>query len=156
MQKEIFLFSITTLRNAIIRRIQYVNTCWFCCTVKTFQDIFISWDSPFNAHTNLNSLSDLLLSWKCWYFHLRSWMLGKKQIGRFYCIFLNFIQHCFICRPSISTVSEDSGIEPSSQILSPWLGDIVDYDIGLSTISRSPCQGSRIWLQDFGISSQPL
>ncbi len=27
-------------------------------------------------------------------------------------IFLCFIQHCFICRPSDSTVSEDAGIEP--------------------------------------------
>jgi hypothetical protein len=27
-------------------------------------------------------------------------------------LFLNDIQHCFICRPSDSTVSEDAGIEP--------------------------------------------
>ena len=27
-------------------------------------------------------------------------------------IFLYVIQHCFICRPSDSTVSEDAGIEP--------------------------------------------
>ncbi len=26
--------------------------------------------------------------------------------------FMYFIQHCFICRPSISNVSEDAGIEP--------------------------------------------
>jgi hypothetical protein len=26
--------------------------------------------------------------------------------------FRYFIQHCFICRPSDSTVSEDTGIEP--------------------------------------------
>jgi hypothetical protein len=27
-------------------------------------------------------------------------------------IFLNYIQHCFICRPPDSSVSEDAGIEP--------------------------------------------
>jgi hypothetical protein len=26
--------------------------------------------------------------------------------------FMHFIQHCFICRPPNSTVSEDAGIEP--------------------------------------------
>jgi hypothetical protein len=33
--------------------------------------------------------------------------------GTFYGFFsLYFIQHCFICRPSDSTVSEDAGIKP--------------------------------------------
>jgi hypothetical protein len=38
----------------------------------------------------------------------------KKVKGDFF-VFLNFmydIQHCFICRPSDSTVPEDAGIEP--------------------------------------------
>jgi hypothetical protein len=30
------------------------------------------------------------------------------------CTIMYFIQHCFICRPSDSTVSEDAGIEPRS------------------------------------------
>ncbi len=32
--------------------------------------------------------------------------------GIFYRFFHYFIQHCFICRPSESTVSEDAGIKP--------------------------------------------
>jgi hypothetical protein len=51
----------------------------------------------------------------------------------------------------------------SSQILSPWLGDVVDYGIGLSyrsarlhglaenptpELAISPIQGLRIWLQE--------
>jgi hypothetical protein len=35
--------------------------------------------------------------------------------GRFvenFLIFMHDIQHCFLCRPSDSTVSEDAGIEP--------------------------------------------
>jgi hypothetical protein len=35
----------------------------------------------------------------------------NKQ-GVFLDIFMNYIQHCFICHPSDSTVSEDAGIEP--------------------------------------------
>ncbi len=39
-------------------------------------------------------------------------MIIFKQGGifSFFCMF--FIQHCFICRPSDSTVPEDAGIEP--------------------------------------------
>jgi hypothetical protein len=33
--------------------------------------------------------------------------------------FMYFIKHCFMCRPSNSTVSEDAGIEPS--ILRCWV-----------------------------------
>jgi hypothetical protein len=32
--------------------------------------------------------------------------------GGFLIFFMSDIQHCFICRPSESTVSEDAGIEP--------------------------------------------
>ncbi len=35
-----------------------------------------------------------------------------KQGDFFGFFFLCIIQHCFICRPSDSTVSEDAGIEP--------------------------------------------
>jgi hypothetical protein len=31
--------------------------------------------------------------------------------GTFFWVFMYVIQHCFICRPSDSTVSEDAGIE---------------------------------------------
>ncbi len=43
------------------------------------------------------------------------------------CMFKYFIEHCFIGHLSDSTVSEDAGIESSSQIFSPWLEDMVDY-----------------------------
>ncbi len=36
---------------------------------------------------------------------------SKREIY-FYFLFMCVIQHCFICRPSDSTVSEDAGIEP--------------------------------------------
>jgi hypothetical protein len=32
--------------------------------------------------------------------------------GGFYCFLMYCIQHCFICRPSDSTASEDAAIEP--------------------------------------------
>ncbi len=38
-----------------------------------------------------------------------------------------FIQHCFICRPSASTVSEDSGIEPDFDIGSQTLIDLNNF-----------------------------
>jgi hypothetical protein len=38
---------------------------------------------------------------------------GKTNWGHFWGIFSYFIQHCFICRPSDSTVSEDAGTEPT-------------------------------------------
>jgi hypothetical protein len=41
-------------------------------------------------------------------------------------IFLYYIQHCFICRPSDSTVSEDAGIEPQE--------DWCNYGIGSRTL----------------------
>ncbi len=36
----------------------------------------------------------------------------NKQVDAFGLFFMYFIQHCFFCRPSSSTVSEDAGIEP--------------------------------------------
>ncbi len=43
----------------------------------------------------------------------RSFFYGVDPLflNRFYFLFLYFIRHCFICRPSDSTVSEDAGIE---------------------------------------------
>jgi hypothetical protein len=40
--------------------------------------------------------------------------------GVFWIFFLYFIQHCFICRPSDSRVSEDAGIEPRLLRLWHW------------------------------------
>jgi hypothetical protein len=37
--------------------------------------------------------------------------------GEFLGLFMCIIQHCFICRPSDSTVSEDAGIESRDGIL---------------------------------------
>ncbi len=33
-----------------------------------------------------------------------------------------FIQHCFLCRPSDSIVSEDAGIEPKTVATLVWVG----------------------------------
>ncbi len=63
-------------------------------------------------------------------------------------MFVYYIQHFFICRPSDFTVSEDDGIELSSQIhkvvvvnFSPisqvlWIGplDCCDFDISSQTL----------------------
>ncbi len=43
----------------------------------------------------------------------------NKNIEVFIFIFMYFIQHCFICRPSDSTVSEDGGIEPKDAGIEP-------------------------------------
>ncbi len=36
----------------------------------------------------------------------------KYFLGGFFIFFSYYIQHCFICRPSDSTVPADAGIEP--------------------------------------------
>ncbi len=49
-------------------------------------------------------------------YHITSIFIKNRIIffysGLIYGFFLHFIQHCFICRPSDSTVSEDAEIEP--------------------------------------------
>ncbi len=37
---------------------------------------------------------------------------GKDIVNFLTRFFMYFIQHCFLCHPSDSTVSEDTGIEP--------------------------------------------
>jgi hypothetical protein len=37
-------------------------------------------------------------------------------LGGFYIFFRIIFQHCFICRPSDSTVPTDAGIEPRTQV----------------------------------------
>jgi hypothetical protein len=44
-----------------------------------------------------------------------------KKTGIFYFISMYYIQHCFICRPTDFTVSEDAGIEPRT---------VATFDIG--------------------------
>jgi hypothetical protein len=51
----------------------------------------------------------MLSGWTNNYSYLR-----MKRKGRFFKVFMYFIQHCFICRPSDSTLSEDAGIEPKT------------------------------------------
>ncbi len=44
--------------------------------------------------------------------------------GWIFCIFSYYIQHCFICRPSDSTVPTDAGIEPMGPLqLMHWQSD---------------------------------
>ncbi len=52
--------------------------------------------------------------------------VGKLKVD-FVGFFLSMydIQHCFICRPSDSTVSEDAGIEPLGQISSTVRLDLI-------------------------------
>jgi hypothetical protein len=56
--------------------------------------------------------------------HLETVLLG---VGRDFLVFKYFIQHCFICRPSGSTVSEDAGIEPRLFIF---------FDFGIGILLR--------------------
>jgi hypothetical protein len=42
--------------------------------------------------------------------------------------FSSYIQHCFICRPSDSTVSTDAGIEPRTVALVHWQSDALTTD----------------------------
>jgi hypothetical protein len=45
----------------------------------------------------------------------RQMNLKKNKVGFLFNFFMYFIQRCFICRPSGSTVPEDAGIEPSAE-----------------------------------------
>ncbi len=49
------------------------------------------------------------------------WIHFNKLKGGLFGIFVCDIQHCFICRPSDSTESEDAGIEPGQLRLRHWL-----------------------------------
>ncbi len=44
----------------------------------------------------------------------------KLTVGFVKIFYMYFIQHCFICRPSDSTVSEDAGIEPMTVAQRHW------------------------------------
>ncbi len=52
---------------------------------------------------------------KCNFFkrlYLKTYFTYSFLKGDFWIFFLYFMQHCFICRPSESTESEDAGIQP--------------------------------------------
>jgi hypothetical protein len=65
----------------------------------------------------------------------------KVVLGLF--LFMYVIQHCFVCRPSDSTVSEDAGIESS-----------IVATLALTARRRS--NHSAISLSHFGYRSHPL
>ncbi len=82
-----------------------------------------------------------------------SYLIRKGDFWGFFCFFMYDIQHCFICRPSNSTVSEDAVIERrivatlaltarrsnQSAISYPQLGQI-SYSLGqISSTSRLYC-----------------
>jgi hypothetical protein len=50
----------------------------------------------------------------------------KEGVFGFFYFFLYDIQHCFICCPSNSTMSEDAGLVPASDIQSCCLARSVD------------------------------
>jgi hypothetical protein len=65
--------------------------------------------------------------------------------GVIFWIFFSFlcrfcIQHCFICRPSDSTVSEDAGIEPSTRYwrLPHWQSDALTTRLDLTLYVLQP------------------
>jgi hypothetical protein len=59
---------------------------------------------------------------------------GKTKWGIFVYFFtyMYFIQHCFICRPSDSTVSEDAGNEPRSVATLQWQADALTTRLDLN------------------------
>ncbi len=58
----------------------------------------------------------------------------------FFFLFMFVIQHCFICRPSDSNVSEDAGIEPRTVVrLWHWQPDALTTRIDL-TVERLYCK----------------
>ncbi len=81
----------------------------------------------------------------------------KYFLGDFCFLFSHFIQHCFICRPSDSTVPTDAGIEPRTvatcalavrrsnlqAISQPLLGYISSAEYIQGWGGRNPCQTSE-------------
>jgi hypothetical protein len=63
----------------------------------------------------------------------RSLDVGKKSFLSF---LMYFIQHCFICRPSDSTVSEDAGNEPRTDASLALVVRLSNYSAGSHTHTR--------------------
>ncbi len=53
------------------------------------------------------------------------------RADRFQLIFMHDIHHCFICRPSASTVSEDAEIEPCTVATAEWMSDALTNRLDL-------------------------
>jgi hypothetical protein len=60
----------------------------------------------------------------------------KNSLCTMYCI-----QHCFICRPSDSTVSEDAGIEPRTVATRHWQSYALTTRLLNTTTSAHPPKG---------------
>ncbi len=54
------------------------------------------------------------------------WLPDSSIIFIFIFIFSYYIQHCFVCRPSDSTVPTDAGIEPRARIFKRVWGPGID------------------------------
>ncbi len=103
---------------------------WYClCKCFSFGNWLASAPSPPNGREGHNSATDLnpntitSIQLQCIQAaspHLAEKTTSKPQPNiflkifsfRIFCFFSYYIQHCFICRPSDSTVPTDAGIEP--------------------------------------------
>jgi hypothetical protein len=54
-----------------------------------------------------------------------------SEVEDFFIFFSNYIQHCFICRLSNSTVPTDAGIEPGPLQLMHWQSDALSTRLDL-------------------------
>ncbi len=76
-------------------------------------------------------------------------VIRKKQ-GDFLNLFMYCIQHCFLCRPSDFTLSEDAGIEPRTVVTSSWAV------LSSNHSARSRMRSSRGGNRPNGLSCQML
>jgi hypothetical protein len=82
---------------------------------------------------------------------LSSSMTSKFRFGL---DFMFFIQHCFIWRPSNSTVSEDAGIEQWTVVIWQWQSDALPTLLDLiHTLARSH---PKLWLDLIHIRLDPI
>jgi hypothetical protein len=56
---------------------------------------------------------------------------NEIRADRFQLIFMQDIQHCFTCRLSDSTVSEDAGIKPCTVATAEWMSDALTNRLDL-------------------------
>ena len=87
-----------------------------CITTNKYINAGLSWIcfSEYNDNVHITNVS-ITVPTSSAYFLQKLQYIGTNTKNRgIFWIFkkLYFIQHCFICRPSDSTVSEDVGIEP--------------------------------------------
>ncbi len=81
---------------------------YFCQNI--FIPYLVSRDPPSLCQPqNIQYLKEGTLRREAFFIRLKTFFLRKLF---WFSLFMYGIQHCFICRPSDSTVSEDAGIEP--------------------------------------------